>query len=45
MVPVFLFVVFALTYPPVKLRQLLLNSLTYLGVHKPKFALAQDEGL
>ena len=45
MVPVFLLVVIALTYPPVKLRQLLLNSLTYLGVHKPIFALVHDEGL
>ena len=45
MVPVFLFLVFALTYPSVKLRQHLLNSLTYMGLHKPIFALAQDEGL
>ena len=34
-----------LTYSPVKLRQFLLNSLTYLAVHKPKFAFVQDEGL
>ena len=32
------FFVFAHTYSSVKLRQFLLNSLTYLAVHKPKFA-------
>ena len=39
------FFVFAHTYSPVKLRQFLFNSLTYQAVHKPKFALVQDEGL
>ena len=47
MVPVFLFVVFACTYPPVKVKQFLLNLLTYnyLAVRKPKFAWVQDDVL